>query len=181
MDALDRLTPPVTIGERVSLRVSGATAREALGFVTDVAPDAVALVDRHGVVTRFDRGTVSAARRVGVALGRDPARTPLAELDELARLAGAAGTPWVVRISALLAGRTPPAQVPPHGEWADLDGVPARCAGEWVTLADAAVDAAVRAAWWATRSGARSVQVRTDDAGTAAQLAAAGFTCRRPA
>ena len=181
MDALDRLSPPLRTGERVSLRLAGTPAREALGFVVEVGPDALALVDRRGAVTRHARADVQAARRGGVALGRDPLRTPQAELDALAARAGASGEAWVARLSDLLAGRTPPAEVPAWGGSAEFDGVRARHEGEWVTLADAGVDAAVAAGWWATRQGARSVQVRTDDPEVAAALAAAGFTCRRPA
>lgn len=181
MDALDRLAPPLRPGERVSLRLAGTPPREALGYVTELTQDAVALVDRRGTVTRHGRAGVQAARRVGVALGRDPLRTPLSELDALAGRAGAVGAPWVARLSVLLAGRTPPADVPAWGASADFGGVRAHLEGEWVTLADAGVDAAVAAGWWATRQGARSVQVRTDDPAVAAALAAAGFTCRRPA
>ena len=43
-------------------------------------------------------------------------------------------------------------------------GPRARFEGEWVTLPSAPEDVVVAAAWWATRMGARSVQVRGDSA-----------------
>ncbi len=54
--------------------------------------------------------------------------------------------------------------------------IPARFEGEWVTLGCAPVEVCVAAAWWATRMGARSIQVRCDDPTLTAALAAAGFT-----
>lgn len=183
MDALERLSPAVRVGERVSLRVGD---REVIGFVTDADAATLALVDRRGLAHRVARSDVVAARRVGVALGRDPLAAPRSLLDGLAARAGLTGppgatgpavligTPWVGRISTILQGRTPPAAVPPWGDWAEVDGVPARFEGEWVTLPWASEQACVAAAWWATRMGARSVQVRGYGPLPAA-LAALGF------
>ena len=54
---------------------------------------------------------------------------------------------------------------PEHdGALAEVDGVRARFEGEWVTLPTASDSTVVAAAWWATRMGARSVQVRGDAA-----------------
>lgn len=172
MDALDRFTPALAVGQRVSLRVRD---RELIGFVTRLDADAVGVLDRRGSEHVVGRGDVVAARRVGVALGRDPLATPRSLLDALAARAGVAGDSWVCRISDLLAGRTPPASVAPWGEWASFDGVRARFEGEWVTLGAAPVDVVVAAAWWATRMGARSVQVRCDDASVCGPLVAVGF------
>lgn len=172
MDALDRLSPAPAVGERVSLRLDG---RELIGFLTSLDADALGVVDRRGAGHSVRRSDVVAVRRVGVSLGRDPLATPRPLLDGLAARAGVSGTPWVCRLSALLADRTPPASVPSWGEWAEFSGVRARFEGEWVTLPAASVEACVAAGWWATRMGARSVQVRTDDPAVSDALSAAGF------
>ncbi len=175
MDAVGRLTPPLQVGERVSVRVAGTPPREVIGFVTDLGPESVGVVDRRGVEHALARPSVEALRRVAVSLGRDPARTPPALLDELAERAGASGQAWVRRLSDLLARRTPPASVPGWGAEASFGGVRARFEGEWVTLGGGGVDAWVDAAWWATRMGARSLQVRSADPDVVDAAAAAGF------
>nr|NLI50705.1 hypothetical protein [Propionibacterium sp.] len=175
-DAVDRLLPGLRAGERVTLlAATDAGPAEVLGFVTAVDAETLAVLDRRGTSHRVPRAAVRAAKRLGVARGRDPLATPRRLLDDLAARAGASGTPYVARISDLLAGLEPPAAVPPWGPVAEFAGVVARCEGEWVTLTDAGPDAARQAAWWATRMGARSVQVRTDDPAVAAELTAAGF------
>lgn len=176
-DTISTLTPPLAVGERVSLRVAEPSGRrEVIGFVTALSDTACSVVDRRGATHHLPRTMVDAIRRVPVALGRNPASTPLDLLDALAARAGAEGTAWVARISDLLAGRTPPATVPPWGTEAEFDGVRARFEGEWVTLADGTLQTWVDAAWWATRMGARSIQVRTSDLAIAAALEASGFT-----
>lgn len=176
-DLIAALTPPLRVGERVSLRVvDDGGRREVMGFVTALDATSVGVVDRRGSEHTLPRTQVDAARRVAVALGRNPATTPRDLLDALAQRASASGQAWVVRISDLLAGRTPPVSVPPWGPDAEFDGVPARHEGEWVTLPGGTPATWVDAAWWATRMGARSVQVRTDDPPTAAALEASGFT-----
>lgn len=181
-DPVERLAPGLRVGERVTLLVASEDcSRDVLGFVTALDDASLTVVDRRGTETTVARASVLAGKRMGVALGRDPRRTPPAELDAHAARAGAFGTPYVARISDLLAGLPFPAAVPARGEWAEPGGVRARCEGEWVTLASpppapSIVDAARAAAWWATRWGARSVQVRTSDAAAAAALEAAGFT-----
>lgn len=168
-DVIAALEPPLRVGERVSLRAAtGDVRREVIGFVTDLTPARIDVVDRRGTTHRLDRPAVDAVRRVAVALGRRPEATPRELLDALAARAGVSGTPWVARISDLLAGRTPPSEVPAWGEWATVDGVAVRCEGEWVTLASAPLTTVVTAAWWGTRMGARSVQLRGD-------VAPAGF------
>lgn len=178
-DPVDALSPPLRVGERVSLRVAADDGvREVIGFVTALTPAQISLVDRRGTDHDLPRGAVVALRRVDVALGRRPDAAPRDLLDALASRAGVAGTPWVARISDLLAGRTPPAAVPARGEWATFDGVRARFEGEWVTLAAAPLSAVTDAAWWATRMGARSVQVRLPGGVDAAAWADAGFVAR---
>lgn len=175
-DPVDRLLPGLHVGERVTLlATTDAGPAEVLGFVTAVDADALAVLDRHGSTHRVPRAGVRAGRRLGMALGRNPLTTPRRLLDDLAGRAGAVGTPYLTRISDLLSGLEPPAAVPPWGPVATFGGVAARCEGEWVTLPDAGPDAARAAAWWATRMGARSVQVRTADPGLGAALLAAGF------
>ena len=161
------------VGVRVSLLTNPAS--EALGFVTAIDEDSLTIIDRRGVEHVIGFASIVGGRRVGVALGRDPLKTPRSLLDGLAERAGASGEPWVCRISALLADRTPPAAVPEWGEWASLTGARARFEGEWVTLADGTATDWVDAAWWATRMGARSVQVRTSDPEVADALTEAGF------
>lgn len=175
-DAVERLLPGLRVGERVSLlAATDAGPVEALGFVTALDEQALEVLDRRGTTHRLPRAGVRAAKRLGVALGRNPLTTPRRLLDDLATRAGASGAVYVARISELLAGAEPPREVPAWGETAEFGGVRARFEGEWVTLADATPDAARAAAWWATRMGARSVQVRTADASSAAALVAAGF------
>lgn len=170
MPSDDGVSPALHPGERVSLLARSDDAlREVIGFITTLSNDAIAVVDRTGVEHEVRRADIEALRRVGVALGRRPEATPRDLLDGLAERAGVVGVCWVGRISALLEGRTPPAAVPAWGERATFDGAPARFEGEWVTLASASDDIVVAAAWWATRMGARSVQVRGD-------AAPAGFT-----
>lgn len=164
-DVIDSLEEPLLAGERISLLEASDTGfREVLGFVTALSDDAVHVVDRRGVEHRIDRGRVEALRRVPVARGRRPESTPRDLLDDLAARAGVAGDCWVGRISTLLEGRTPPPVVPAWAAWATFGPVRARYEGEWVTLPTASIEVVVAAAWWATRMGARSVQVRGDGA-----------------
>lgn len=157
MDALGRLRPPLRRGERVTLRLTDPE-RDLIGFVTAVDP--LIVEDRHGGMHPILAGTVVAARRVGVSLGRDPHRTPRALLDDLADRAGVDGEPELHRISDLLAGREAPAEV--FGErsaWRDGERR-ARIEGEWLTTNVTDPDLLIDLAWWATRRNARSVQVR---------------------
>lgn len=157
MDALDRLRPPLRVGERVSLRLTDP-ARDLIGFAVALNP--LRLEDRHGRPHVVTPGTVLAARRVGVALGRDPRSAPRELLDELAVRAGVAGEPELHRISELLAGREPPTTVfAERGEWRDGQWR-ARVEGEWLTTNVTDLPALVELAWWATRQNARSIQVR---------------------
>lgn len=174
-DPITALTPPLAVGERLSVRVEDPAAREVIGFVTALDDRTLGVVDRRGVEHALPRAHVRGARRLAVSLGRRPEATPRDLLDALATRAGASGTPWVARLSDLLAGRTPPARVPAWGESAEVGGVRARFEGEWVTLAGGDEDAWVAAGWWATRMGARSIQVRTDGPGLGPALDAAGF------
>ncbi len=175
-DGADRLLPGLRAGERVTLqaRVDGADT-EVIGFVVALDDRTLGVQDRHGTTHTVPRDAVRAGRRLGISRGRDPLKTPRALLDALAERAGAPGTPYLARISDLLDGLEPPTDGPAWGATASFDGREARFENEWVTLADASLEAARAAAWWATRMGARSVQVRTDDPGLAAALLKAGF------
>lgn len=178
-DAVDRLLPGLAVGERVTLVVGlGADARDVIGFVTALDSASMSVADAKGGVHRFGRGDVRLGRRVGVSLGRNPLRTPVSVLDAAAAAAGASGEAYVARISDLLAGLPFPATASPRGEWATFAGVRARIDGEWVTLSDASPEQARAAAWWATRAGARSVQVRLTRPELAEALLAAGFARR---
>ena len=170
------LTPPLRVGERVGVLFTDTDGvrTEMLGYVTHLDADALALIDRHGRERRLGWGDVAALRRVPVSRGRRPESAPRVLLDALADRAGATGTPWLARISDLLADRTPPAAVPAWGATAGFGATNARHEGEWVTVAGGTVDDWVAAAWWATRMGARSIQVRLPAGDTSP--AASGFT-----
>jgi hypothetical protein len=164
MDALSRLRPHVCVGERLTLRLA-EPATDLIGFV--VCLDPLRVEDRHGRLHELAGRPIVAARRVGVALGRDPATAPRDLLDELAGragLPGLTGTPELLRISDLLAGRTPPAQVfEGRGTWTDGQRL-ARVEGEWLTTDVTDPDLLVALAWWATRQNARSIQVVSEQA-----------------
>ena len=141
--------------------------RDVVGFVDAVDADSLTLMDRRGTAHRILRADIVAGHSVPVARGRDPLRTPLAELDALALRAGIAGRVLVSRLSDLLEDRPPPAAV--------AERTDAVVEGEWVSTA--APSLAV--AWWAARRGARSMQVRTDDATVISELIALGFVERQ--
>lgn len=176
MDATERLLPGLRVGERVTLQASaGGEDCEVVGFVVALDEEALGIQDRHGTTHTIPRDALRAARRLGVSRGRDPLRTPTALLDSLAARAGVTGTPYLARISDQLDGLTPPTDGPAWGAAAAFDGHEARFEGEWVTLGDASPETARAAAWWATRMGARSIQVRTGDPQLAEALLKAGF------
>ncbi len=161
-------------GRRVSLRRvrDDGEIGDIIGFVRDASAEAITLRDRHGQLFTLAWDQVVAWRRVGVARGRDPQRTPLEELDALAIEAGVKGRVFVARLGDLLDAAEAPAAValgtpPPR---------PAVIDGEWVTAGGS--DGVLDVAWWATHHDARSMQVRTDDPAAIAQLLAAGFTER---
>ena len=70
--------------------------------------------------------------------------------------------------------------MPAWGEWAEVFGVRARFEGEWVTLPWSGADAVLAACWWATRMGARSVQVLAGPGADADALRAAGLRPAQP-
>lgn len=157
MDGIARMQPPLTVGERVTVRLA-EPVRDLIGYVTRLAP--LTIEDRHGHEHRILPGTVLVARRVGVSLGRDPSRAPRSLLDDLAAGAGLTGEPTVHRISTVLAGRVPPESVfPERGEWREGTRR-ARVEGEWLTTNVDDPELLVALCWWATRQNARSVQVR---------------------
>lgn len=161
-------------GLRVSLRrirVDGEHG-DLIGFVLSASAAGISLRDRRGMVHELTWPEVLAWRAVGVARGRDPLRTPLADLDALASEAGVGGRTFVARLCDLLDARMPPPAAQPGGK----PPQPAVRSGEWVTtLGD---DELIALAWWATHQDARSLQVRTADPAVADRLLAAGFTER---
>ncbi len=159
-------------GSRVSLRRVLASGGEGdlVGFVVSADAGALILRDRRGHDHSVAWSDLRALRRVGVARGRDPLRTPVAELDLLAANAGVVGRAFVIRLSDLLES----APVVPLGRWSDPPPVPASLAGEWVT-AGAGADV-LALARWAAHHDARSLQLRVTDPATAASLEALGFT-----
>jgi hypothetical protein len=92
-------------------------------------------------------------------------RMPTDLLDAMAERTGVSGRRFVIRLADLLDGLEPPPLVATP-EIATADG-------EWVTAdADEPLE---EVAWWASRSGVRSMQVRTDDPDTIETLLARGF------
>lgn len=156
------LTPPLRRGERVGMlfRDDDGARTEMLGYVTVLEADELAVIDRHGRERHLGWDAVEALRRVPVSRGRRPGSASRDLLDALAERAGAGGVAWVARISDLLAQEPPPEQVPAWGTTAVFGSSTAQHEGEWVTLAGGSAADWVAAAWWATRMGARSVQVR---------------------
>lgn len=160
----------VAPGARVSVRRRFADGfHDVVGFVVAMDADSLTVLDRHGVEHQITRADIVAGRLVPISRGRDPLRTPVNELDALARRAGLTGRILVIRISDLLQDRPAPGTVPE-----EADGV---LEGEWVSCAG---DDVVRLAWWASHRGARSLQVRTDDAALIDGLLALGFVERSP-
>jgi hypothetical protein len=160
---VDRPSPE--IGGRVSLRYANdnGEATELVGFVLSADRDGLCLQTRDSAQTSLSWTQIQAWRPVSVARGRDPLRTPLATLDQLAEAANVHGRAFVIRLSQLL-----DAQPPQVGNG---DGV--QVCGEWATV-PAEADL-IAAAWWAARADARSIQVRTDDSVRITKLLAAGF------
>jgi hypothetical protein len=162
---------PTEAGTRLSLRRvrDDGEQGDLVGFVLASDGDRVVLCDRRGAVVDVPWSSVLAWRPVGVARGRDPMRTPLADLDRLAEAALVAGRAFVTRLSDLLLDQ-PPA---PLEDWAAPPPSPARLDGEWVTAGPAPDYLAL--GWWAAHHDARSLQIRTDDPDAAAELARLGF------
>lgn len=137
---------------------------ELVGWVQAVDAEGVQLLDRRGEEHHLSWEQITAWRSVGVPRGRDPLRTPTAELDQLGERAGVTGRKLVIRLSQLLDGREPL----PSGSGAGV-----AVAGEWATISG--TTELLPAAWWAARADARSLQVRTDDPDRVAELIGLGF------
>jgi hypothetical protein len=145
---------------------------DIIGFVREATADGLTISDRRGQLHALVWDQVVAWRQVGVARGRDPLRTPLAQLDELAAAAGVEGRVFVARLGGLLDG----VEAPPVAELGTPPPQTAVIAGEWVTAGTTGDLLAL--GWWATHHDARSMQVRTDDPAEVAQLLVLGFTER---
>ncbi len=157
---------PTQVGVRVTVRftVPGGT-RDVVGHIVSVDELTMTVLDRRGVEHTVVRGDIVAGHRVPVSRGRDPLRMPTDLLDAMAARTGLRGRRFVIRLFDLLDGLEPPTEVVvPEIATAD---------GEWVTAAASEPLEAV--AWWATRSGVRSMQVRTDDPAAIERLLARGF------
>ena len=161
-------------GRRVSLRRvrDDGEIGDVVGFVLTAGEAGLRIRDRRGEVHELAWGRVMAWRAVGVARGRDPISTPLAELDALAAVTGVSGRVLVARLSDLLDHLAAPSV----GELGAPPPQPAVVDGEWVTTG--ATEDLIPLAWWATHQDARSMQVRTTDDADAARLLATGFTER---
>jgi hypothetical protein len=161
-------------GRRVSLRRvrDDGEIGDVVGFVLTASEVELSIRDRRGEVHELAWGRVLAWRQVGVARGRDPLSTPLAELDAFAGAAGVTGRVFVVRLSDLL----DLSAAPPLGEYGSPTPRPAVLDGEWVTTG--VTDGLLPLAWWAAHHDARSMQVRTTDDEGATRLLGSGFTER---
>jgi hypothetical protein len=162
-------------GRRVSLRRvrEDGGIGDIVGFVRHAGEDGLTIRDRHGQVHTLAWEQVLAWRKIGVARGRDPRRTPLAELDALAAAAGVEGRVFVARLCDLLDA----AEAPDHSDLDAPPPQPATIAGDWVTTGS--TESMLALAWWATHHDARSIQVRIDEPASIARLLATGFTERR--
>lgn len=158
-------------GQRVSLRYRLPTGEltELVGLTLHSSGTELVVRDRNGQETQLPWDRVVAARRVGVPRGRDPRRTPVAELDRLAAVAGLTGQGYVARLSGLLGDREPPVPEP----WDAAPPAPASLAGEWVSCGG--LEESLALAWWASQHDARNIQVRTVDPAAAEQLLRLGF------
>ncbi|MEA4944238.1 MAG: hypothetical protein VB080_07345 [Propionicimonas sp.] len=140
--------------------------RDVVGFVTGSDDETLTVLDRRGVEHTIVQAAIVAGHQVPVSRGRDPLRMEPDLLDGMAARAGVSGRRFVIRLFDLLAGRPTVARVSaPRIGLVD---------GEWVTTSPDQDLVAV--AWWAARSGVRSMQVRTDDPGQIGALLALGFT-----
>lgn len=166
--ALAELRP----GQRISLRyrLPSGEPTELVGLILSHDTDAVVVRDRGGKPHQISRDAVLAARIVGVPRGRDPRRTPPAELDRIATAAGLTGRAFVARLSDLLADQAPPPPLP----WQAAPPAPANLSGEWVSCGSSSH--LIEVAWWASHHDARNIQVRTTDPTTIADLHRLGFT-----
>lgn len=87
MDALDRLTPAVRIGDRLTVRhrLPDGSATDSLGWLEQVDDTVLRLRDHRGVDVAVARIAVLAARRLPPARGgRDPMRASAEDLEQLA-------------------------------------------------------------------------------------------------
>ena len=139
--------------------------RDVVGHIVAVDERTLTVLDRRGAEHTIVRADIVAGHRVPVSRGRDPLRMPTDLLDAMAERTGVRGRRFVIRLYDLLDGREPPATV--------VTPAIATTDGEWVTADPSEPLEAV--GWWATRSGARSMQVRTDDPAVAKRLLARGF------
>ncbi len=139
---------------------------EVVGWVVASDTDRLRLRTRTGE-RELPWSQITVCRSVGVPRGRDPLRTPSAELDRLAQAAGLHGRKLVARLSHLLDGRDP---VTPTGAGVLLDG-------EWAVTSG---EALLAQAWWAAQADARNLLVVTDD-DEVEGLLAFGFTEVGPA
>ena len=171
MNSLDREKPhrvPTRPGVRVTVRftVPEGGTRDVVGYVLAADDRAMTVLDRRGAKHTIALAAVVAGHQVPVSRGRDPLRMPADLLDAMAERTGVHGRRFVIRLFDLLDGLEPPPSV--------VVPAVARTDGEWVT-ADP-TEPLEQVAWWATRSGARSMQVRTDDPAAIEALLARGFS-----
>ena len=157
-------------GVRVTVRFrmpQGGT-KDVVGFVLGSDEETMTVLDRRGAEHVVPLADIVAGHQVPVSRGRDPLRMPADLLDKMAERTGVSGRRFVIRLADLLEGCEPPALVA-SPEVATADG-------EWVTAdPDEPLE---EVAWWAARTGVRSMHVCTDDPEKAAALLTRGFVER---
>jgi hypothetical protein len=139
--------------------------KDVVGFVLGSNDETMTVLDRRGAEHVVPLADIVAGHQVPVSRGRDPLRMPADLLDTMAERTGVSWRRFVIRLADLLEGCEPPELVA-SPEVATADG-------EWVTAdPDEPLE---EVAWWAARSGVRSMQVCADDPDKAAALLARGF------
>ncbi|HYP45242.1 MAG TPA: GNAT family N-acetyltransferase [Propionibacteriaceae bacterium] len=87
MDALNRITPPARLGDRLVIRhrLPGGSATDTIGWLEDETAERLTLSELSGAAVQIDRPVILAARRLPAARGgRDPLRTSAAQLERVA-------------------------------------------------------------------------------------------------
>ncbi len=87
MDALDRIVPPVRLGDRIVVRyrLPDSSATDVIGWVDALDRERVLVTDQRGTQMPVSRSLVVAARRAPAARGGpDPMRTDADHLERLA-------------------------------------------------------------------------------------------------
>jgi len=86
MDALDRLTPPAGVGDRVVVRhrLPDGSATDVIGWLESLTPGRIVLRDHDEALIEVHRHAIVVARRAPASRGgRDPLRTSAEDLEQI--------------------------------------------------------------------------------------------------